>query len=945
MTGISTGIGLMSGIDTASLIDQLMVIEARPKYLAINRMAELQAEQAAFLGLNSLLLALDGAASDFGLKKVFQSTTASSSDSNILTATATTDAKPGSYQFRVHRLVSTHQMISTGFADTDTSALGLDSLSFEHGYGQLAGDVALGTLNGGDGVARGKITITDRSGEEAEIDLSTAVTINDVLDRINSNNSINVTAKIAADGSGIVLEDESGGTNNFKVRSSSGYSTAEDLGIAQSVAGTTITGSRINTISGSTALKSLNDGTGVRINSGLDVPDFRIRTRDGAVHEIVLGQRTIGEDETEGAVSTLQGVIDRIHDISGGKVEATVAADGVSLELRDTTGGTADDFEVYAGPNGAGAAEDLGIFKIADVGTPDVIGGDRVLAGMNSTLIRSLNGGSGLGGATTLTITDRLGNSDTFTVDVNASMSDLIEQINGSNVISVQAGLNSAGNGLQIDDQSGGSGAFIIEGDAAAALGVATDPGGVMQSTVRGGNLQLQYVSEATLLSDLNYGRGIAAGSFKIVDGFGSEATITIDSSTKTVQDLLAKINSQSIHVVARINDNGDGIVIEATDDEGVQPTQAMSITGVSGTTGKDLGILGEASGVDLGSNRIDGSYEEIVDLDTTDTLNDVISKINEADIEVNATLINDGAGASPYRLSLSSTISGRAGQMSIDSGGVELGLSTMSSASDAVVFFGSSDPAKGILITSSTNTLDDVIDGVKIDLKASSTKTVELTIATDTEKMVTDVQKFVDAINAVFTRINELDSYDSETEQKGILLGNSTISSVRSRLYRAVQSSAKGIDGRYTNLAQVGIVVGEGGKFKLDTDKLRQAITEDRASVEKLFAAKERGETSGEIGDGITDPNAEPEYDQLGVAELVAELMHDLTNSIDGTLTTVNKNYDSLLKLQEDRIADLDKRLEAKRSLLEMQFAAMEQALASLQEQQAALSSMQVIS
>ncbi|MFW5652543.1 MAG: flagellar filament capping protein FliD [Planctomycetota bacterium] len=943
MTGISTGVGLMSGIDTASLIEQLIAVESRPKYLAMNRLTELQTEQAAFLGLNSLLLGLDSAASAFGLADIFQSTKATSSDENVLTATATTEAQPGSYQFRVNRLVSTHQMISNGFADTDTSAMGMEEISFEHGHGQLESNTPLTELNGGAGVARGKITITDRDGNEAQIDLSTAVTVNDVLDKINSNTEISVEAKVASDGSGLVIEDISTGTGSFTIKSASGYSTAEDLGIAQSVSANTITGTQINLISGSTALRSLNDGNGVLISSGLDVPDFQIRTSDGSVHEIVLGQRTVGED-TEGAVTSLQGVIDRINDITGGKVEASVAADGVSLQLEDTTGGTANDFEVYEGPNGAQAAADLGIHKTADAGSPSLIGGDRVLSGMNSVLINSLNGGNGLSGGTELTITDRSGNSDTFTIDTNASMNDLIEQINASGIISVNAGLNEAGNGLQINDTSGGTGAFIVGGDAAADLGVATDPAGVMESTVRGSNLQMQYVSEATLLSELNYGQGIASGSFRIVDGFGDEAVVEISDSTRTVADLISKIDSRGLSVTARVNDTGDGIIIEATEDNGVQPTQGIKITSESGTTAKDLGIVGEAESTEVGANFINGSYEKTVDLDPTDTLNDVISKINGAEIAVNATLINDGAGASPYRLSLSSRVSGSEGRLSVDTGGIDLGLTTMTEAQDAVVFFGSSDPARGILITSSTNTLDDVIDGVNIDLKSSSNKTVELTITNDTDKMVEKVDEFVAAFNAVIDRINELDSYDAETEEKGILLGDSTINIIRTRLYRTIQDDAKGIDGRYERLSQVGINVGEGGKLELDGDKLRQAITEDRASVEKLFAAKEIEEGDGDLGEGITNPNAESTYSELGVAELMAELTHDLTNSVNGTLTLVNQNYDSKLQLQEERIEDLDARLESKRMMLEMQFAAMESTLASLQSQQSALSSMQVL-
>ena len=55
----------------------------------------------------------------------------------------------------------------------------------------------LSALNGGAGVERGKIRITDRSGESEVIDLRFALTIDDVLKQINSSDNIDVIAVAA----------------------------------------------------------------------------------------------------------------------------------------------------------------------------------------------------------------------------------------------------------------------------------------------------------------------------------------------------------------------------------------------------------------------------------------------------------------------------------------------------------------------------------------------------------------------------------------------------------------------------------------------------------------------------------------------------------------------------------------------------------------------------
>jgi len=59
-------------------------------------------------------------------------------------------------------------------------------------------------------------------------------------------------------------------------------------------------------------------------------------------------------------------------------------------------------------------------------------------------------------------------------------------------------------------DNAGGATDLIVSGDMADALSIA---GSVAADEIRGTNLQLQYVSEATQLSDLNYGRGVGTGN------------------------------------------------------------------------------------------------------------------------------------------------------------------------------------------------------------------------------------------------------------------------------------------------------------------------------------------------------------------------------------------------------------------------------------------------
>ena len=58
MGGISAGVGLISGIDSASLIEQLLAVESRVKIPIQARIARLATAKSALLDINSSLLGL-----------------------------------------------------------------------------------------------------------------------------------------------------------------------------------------------------------------------------------------------------------------------------------------------------------------------------------------------------------------------------------------------------------------------------------------------------------------------------------------------------------------------------------------------------------------------------------------------------------------------------------------------------------------------------------------------------------------------------------------------------------------------------------------------------------------------------------------------------------------------------------------------------------------------
>ncbi len=1063
MGGVSTGVGIFSGINTAQLITQLLAIDARPKQLVQSRILTLQQQKAAYLDINSALLALKTAATKFGTAKTFQTTRAVSSNPDVLAATAGTSASPGAFSLFVKRLTTTQQFLSRGFADSDKSGVGglkltastnvndlnagdgfeageivitdatgasetidlsnastvgdiLDAITnaagvsvraeivgdsiavydettggteklaianasgstaatslglektaataasgqsvkgdavfhnvlrIERGGGRLERDTALSELNGGAGVARGKIQITDAAGNAATVDLSSAVTISDVLEAINTASSIKVRAEAAGDRV-TITDTNTAGAGTLTITNVAGYSTATSLGIEGQAGsggfGGVLQGSRIRTLSDSSVLAGLNDGAGVNIRDG--AADLLITDRQGTVHNVELGEEISlaggTTTVTQTRASTIGDVINYINAQTQGKVTAALNSDGTGIVLTDTTGGSGN-LIVKNGVNGRTTAADLGVLT-SDTGVAaSTISGRRLIASLGSSLSSNLNGGSGIT-ETALSITSRKASDPTVNITLSASaltgsLFDITSEINAAlsaQSVSVRVRVNSIGNGLEVIDSTGVSDRdLVVSGAAAAELGIAT--AGTAASTLRGTDLDARWIGRATLLSSLNAGKGIGTGSFRITTSDGQSRTFTVTSSQKTVDDLIQLLDGgQGLVIGVSINDTGDGLLVE----DGSGGTGDFKIEDVSGGVARALNFTG-GSGLVGRATKIDGSYERRVLYSATDSLSTLAGKISAANVGVTAGVVNDGAGGSPYRITLTSGGSGAAGRLIVDTGALDLGLTQMADGDDAVALLGNADPAKGVLITSSTNTLDNVLPGVTIDLKQASGSAVQVTVTRDTDGMETTINDFITAFNGALDRMARYDSFNSETQTRGVLFGDSTLASARSSLLSMAQGEATGVSGQYQRLFHVGVRIGTGNRLTFDRDKFRAAIQADPTGVRDLFSAKALvPKEPVEIFPGITVENTTDEYSQMGVAEQLARLAENLTRSADGTFARKTRTIDTQVEQSNRRIESLDARLAVKRTRYERQFLAMERAIGSLQQQQAALAS-----
>lgn len=944
MGGITSGIGLASGLDTASIIQQLLSLEARPRILAQQRLSSIKVQQSAYLDINSRLQNLRSIVSGLRTQPVFDAKKATSSDESILTATASAGAAAGSYTFLVDRLVSAEQWLTRGFSSADDVPVGADAFTFEGAEARLDSDTALADLNGGNGITRGKIRIDDGT-NSAEIDLSKVATVSEVLDAINAAD-LDVTASVR--GGSFVLTAGSGLGSDITVTNAGSAEVAESLGLATggTVLSADLVGTNVYGLSETTALSVLNDGRGVFANEIIgQTADFTISV-NGDARSIRLGALYDTEGELiEGKAATVGDALTRINDaLNGTGVTAEINADGDGFDLVDSLG--LNTIEVADGTGLLGSAmEDLGFSAGTTVGS---VAGDVVLAGMNSTLLSGLRGAADDLGDGILQVRARDGSvfnvtiSD-FDTDVNGLLTQLQDQIDPTKIT---VGLDEMGTGLTFTDVSGGIGNLSVVGsggpsDTAVALGISTGTGGVAQDVFTGDRIQRQYVGLNTLVSDLNNGDGIGTGTFRIIDSTGTATEVEIDGDIRTVSDLIRTVNSAIAgdDVSIRINDNGDGFVVE----DAAGGASKLLIEDLSGQVAASLRLDGEAE--DAGDNRIVGSYETRIEFEADDSLRDVMTKINEAGVGVTASILNEGVGANPFRLSLSARDAGVAGRTLIDTGGFDLGLTKLQEGLDAKAFFGSTDPAQAVLFTSSSNTVTDVFEGLTLNLQSASDEAVTINVASDRGELESKIEEFVGAFNETLDRIDFQSRFDEETEARGPLLGDSTLLNLKNAMMSTILGGPLNVSGRYSNLSQVGITVGEGGRLELDKDVLQDAIETDPQAVEDLLIKRDIDQSGGTrtLGEGITvtDPLARETFSALGVFARVEELSRTYIDSVDGVLTARGQALENQVRLQEDRIEFFDQKLATRQTQLQREFASLETIISNFQAQQAALASL----
>lgn len=202
--------------------------------------------------------------------------------------------------------------------------------------------------------------------------------------------------------------------------------------------------------------------------------------------------------------------------------------------------------------------------------------------------------------------------------------------------------------------------------------------------------------------------------------------------------------------------------------------------------------------------------------------------------------------------------------------------------------------------LTRSSNTVDDAITGVTLNLLAQKTG-LTLDVNRDLQAVEDNVNSFITAYNSIMSTLDSL--------QTGALEGDSTVRSVENQIRDVLNTAPSGLSTTLKYLAEVGVSLDRDGVMSLDSTKLNTAMTADFSGVAELFA-----------------------NDNQGYVFRLENLTKDLL-SIDGYIQAREDGLQDRVDTLDDRIADMEYRLASYEDGLRAQYSNLDILISTMQQ------------
>ncbi len=356
-------------------------------------------------------------------------------------------------------------------------------------------------------------------------------------------------------------------------------------------------------------------------------------------------------------------------------------------------------------------------------------------------------------------------------------------------------------------------------------------------------------------------------GDIKLSLGDDSMTTIEIASGNNSLIGIKDAINSSNVNVSASIINDGSSsnpyrLLITANDTGAVNDIQyEINLTGgdtielgsgsfdnpelvsfsTTATSAVSLGGTASFSGDEnkIYTFTVDGAGTQtvgtdVITLNWTDGTNSDSIVINQADTEYEVLLSGSAYDGLKLSFAAGDLVAGDTFQVSSFA-------PLLQEATDARVSVGGGGSGSGspIIVTSDSNSLDDVIPGLDIDLKNITDSGEFVTIKTgmDTKAIKSQIDSFISNYNGVMEFIDDQFTYNEDTTESGVLFADYPLQIMQSSFRFASTSIVGGLSNGVNSLAAIGIRSDASGQLQIaNSARLSDAITNDLDSVIKLF-------------------------------------------------------------------------------------------------------------
>ena len=296
---------------------------------------------------------------------------------------------------------------------------------------------------------------------------------------------------------------------------------------------------------------------------------------------------------------------------------------------------------------------------------------------------------------------------------------------------------------------------------------------------------------------------------------------------------------------------------------------------------------------------------------------------VNAANAGITATVLTDASGA---RLVFRSTATGAANGFRISTSDTD-GNNVDTSGLSALAF----DPSVGVVtmaqalaaanasalingapVSSTSNTLSNVVDGMTLTFQRVTTAPVQIGTAPDKDAIRKKVEAFVTAYNDLNKELAAQTKFDAASKTAGALQGDSAAVSLRNALRNTLRGNSSA-SATFTRLADIGFDVLQDGSIKLDSTKLDNGLA-NIGEMKKLFSNSD---------------TLVPANNGFGT---LFRTQADQALGVDGSIASRSDGLRDRISRNEKRQAELEVRVAQTEARLRKQYSALDAQMGQLQ-------------